>query len=99
MKKYEKTVEEIAKKFSFTDSTVRNYLLSKEVADNSRVSYSHVKDHYTLRMIHSMPKKNWKEAVEYVMKNDTSQEDFDKKINNADIVEQKLEFVVGVILQ
>jgi predicted transcriptional regulator len=99
MKKYEKTVEEIAKELSITPNRIWKYLSAKEVVDDSRLRSEVVKDYTTFQMIHTMPKKDWKDAVEYVIKNDTSRADFDKKIDTADMVEQKLEFVVGVILQ
>jgi len=93
MKKYEKTTEEISKETGLDVSTIKNYILADEVAEHSRVRSALVKDYSTFRMIHAIPKKEWKDAVDYVMKNDTSRADFDKKIDSAEKVKQRIEFL------
>lgn len=93
VKKYEKTAEEIAKELSITKKRVWKYLSAKEVLDELRLRSGVVKDYTTLDMIHAIPKKDWKDAVNYVIKNNTSRADFDKKIDSAEKVKHRIEFL------
>jgi len=68
MKKYEKTTEEIAKELSITPNRIWKYISAKEVIDNSPLRSEEVRDYTTFQLIHAMPKKEWKDAVDYVMK-------------------------------